>query len=446
VGSISYEYDDAGDRVGRDANGVITTYLVDPNRAYSQVLEERDGLGNLMASYVHGAELLVRRDGTGTAEYAHPDGRLSTRVLTDATGAITDSYAYDAFGRLESHVGASPNPYRFGGQYEDRDAGLYHLRARWLDPNAGRFLTTDPFGGFAGAPRTLHRYSYAYNNPVSYGDPGGAFASMASISVSAGVLSSLQSMNLSWNASAAFAFHTYSSAFSDLVKLRMDAMFKLSEATASPAELEEAYELILASGQGLQVAALRVGRDIAFGMATDGSLRLFFRAFGPLARLFGKVPGGSWLYGVGQRFFRTVASKGLQSGQKLVGGARRIGGWAWTKVKNLLPRPGKGGSPGVSGSSDWAQLSGMLRSAAKGKGNFGIGSATREQAQAMGKAWVGPGFKTASDGKTLLSADGLRQFRPPSFKPSQGKVQANFEARPPGVSQWQSNAHLDILN
>jgi hypothetical protein len=153
-------------------------------------------------------------------------------------------------------------------------------------------------------------------------------------------------MNLSWNASAAFAFHTYSSAFSDLVKLRMDAMFKLSEATASPAELEEAYELILASGQGLQVAALRVGRDIAFGMATDGSLRLFFRAFGPLARLFGKVPGGSWLYGVGQRFFRTVASKGLQSGQKLVGGARRIGGWAWTKVKNLLPRPGKATSGG----------------------------------------------------------------------------------------------------
>lgn len=62
----------------------------------------------------------------------------------------------------------------------------------------------------------------------------------------------------------------------------------------------------------------------------------------------------------------------------------------------------------------------------------------------MGEAWVGPGYRVASDGKTLVSADGLRQYRPPSFKPSLEKVQANFESRPPGLTQWQSNAHLDI--
>ncbi len=95
---------------------------------------------------------------------------------------------------------------------------------------------------------------------------------------------------------------------------------------------------------------------------------------------------------------------------------------------------------------DLAELSGKLRGAARAKGNFGIGSGTREQAQAMGEAWVGPGFKVASDGKILISADGLRQFRPPSFKPSLGKFQANFETRPVGLTQWQSNAHLDILD
>lgn len=96
--------------------------------------------------------------------------------------------------------------------------------------------------------------------------------------------------------------------------------------------------------------------------------------------------------------------------------------------------------------SDWATLSGMLRDAARGNGNFGIGAATRSQAQAMGEAWVGPGFRTASDGATLISADGLRQFRPPSFKPTLGRFQANFEARPAGLTQWQSNAHLDIVD
>jgi hypothetical protein len=95
---------------------------------------------------------------------------------------------------------------------------------------------------------------------------------------------------------------------------------------------------------------------------------------------------------------------------------------------------------------DWPELSGMLRDAARGKGNLGVGSATREQIQAMGEAWVGPGHRVASDGKTLISADGLCQFRPPSFKPSLGKVQANFESRPEGLTQWQSNAHVDVLD
>lgn len=101
----------------------------------------------------------------------------------------------------------------------------------------------------------------------------------------------------------------------------------------------------------------------------------------------------------------------------------------------------------TSAGDDVAAMSGMLRDAAKGKGNFGIGSTTAEQADAMGKARVGPNYKVASDGKTLISADGTRQYRPPSYKPNLKKVQANFERKIPGQrsKQWQSNAHLDII-
>lgn len=93
-----------------------------------------------------------------------------------------------------------------------------------------------------------------------------------------------------------------------------------------------------------------------------------------------------------------------------------------------------------------AKVSGQLVDATKGKGNFGIGTATAAEAETMGKAWVGNGYKVASDGKTLISADGLRQFRPPSFKPRLNKIQANFERRFPGqaTKRWQANAHLDI--
>lgn len=87
---------------------------------------------------------------------------------------------------------------------------------------------------------------------------------------------------------------------------------------------------------------------------------------------------------------------------------------------------------------------GILRDAVKGKGNFGLGEASAGDADALGEAWVGSGARLASDGKTLVSQDGLRQYRPPSYKPGVGKTQANFESRQVPQGQWQSNGHLDI--
>lgn len=109
---------------------------------------------------------------------------------------------------------------------------------------------------------------------------------------------------------------------------------------------------------------------------------------------------------------------------------------------------GRSGSWFAKGTSDWTKLSGQLTEATKGKGNFGIGSGTREQADVMGKARVGDGYQVASDGKTLVSLDGLRQYRPPTYKPFQQETQANFERRFPGqeTKRWQSNAHLDITD
>ncbi len=92
-----------------------------------------------------------------------------------------------------------------------------------------------------------------------------------------------------------------------------------------------------------------------------------------------------------------------------------------------------------------ARFSGMLRSAARGKGNFGIGRATAQEADDLGRAWVGEGFTTASNGTILISRDGLRQYRPPSYKPAQGRRQANLEARQRPGGEWQHNAHIDIV-
>jgi len=51
------------------------------------------------------------------------------------------------------------------------------------------------------------------------------------------------------------------------------------------------------------------------------------------------------------------------------------------------------------------------------------------RAQQIGEAWVGDGYRVASDGVTLVSKDGLRVYRPPTFKPKLGTVQANLERK-----------------
>ncbi len=118
---------------------------------------------------------------------------------------------------------------------------------------------------------------------------------------------------------------------------------------------------------------------------------------------------------------------------------------AYAYTAQLAPGPVLGVfGEAASSSATLAKYMNILRQAARLQGNFGLGEATAEEALEVGQAWVGDGATLASDGKTLISADKLRQFRPPSFKPNLGKVQANFESRPAPSGSWINNGHLDI--
>jgi len=64
------------------------------------------------------------------------------------TAAATDHYRYDGYGNLLAAQGSTPNPYRFAGEEFESDLGLYNLRARWMSPANGRFLSRDSFDGF----------------------------------------------------------------------------------------------------------------------------------------------------------------------------------------------------------------------------------------------------------------------------------------------------------
>jgi RHS repeat-associated protein len=189
---LAYSYDAENIRKSVSVDGIVTKHLVDKNRDYAQVIEERDALDNLQVAYTYGDDLISQERG-GSVSYYHYDGLGSTRALTDGSETTTDSYTYEAFGSLLRSTGTTTNSYLYTGEQFDPNLGFYYLRARYQNPENGRFVTTDPFVGFQYDPVTLHKYLYANAEPINNIDPSGEMtiaSAMTSISISS-ILSSL---------------------------------------------------------------------------------------------------------------------------------------------------------------------------------------------------------------------------------------------------------------
>lgn len=183
-GSVTFTYDGDGNRVAKTVGGLTTKYLVDSVNptGHAQVVEEIVN-GAVQRAYVFGHDLISQRQligGSWTTSYFGYDGG-SVRFLTDASGAITDTYNYDAFGALVSNTGSTPNDYLFVGEQFDANVGFYYLRARYMNPFNGRFVTRDTHEGTIFDPLTLHKYLYVANDPVNKIDPSGLF--FASVAV-----------------------------------------------------------------------------------------------------------------------------------------------------------------------------------------------------------------------------------------------------------------------
>lgn len=190
--TIDYAYNHNGIRVAKDVNGQETRYLIDANRPYAQVLEEYE-LNQLAAIYTYG-DNLISQYSNNWSFYLY-DGQLSTRQLTDKTGTVTDSYTYDAFGNQLAQTGSTINFYRYTGEQYDPNVGFYYLRARYMDPVMGRFVTQDSWEGDTFEPPSLHLYVYTHDNPVNYIDPSGHFFSIMEFSVSNAINSNLRKSN-----------------------------------------------------------------------------------------------------------------------------------------------------------------------------------------------------------------------------------------------------------
>jgi RHS repeat-associated protein len=186
--TISIKYNGDGQRVEKSVQTgpstfVVTRYLVDDRNptGFEQVLVETVVGQFAQRQYVYGLDLISQRRqltfNTFENRYYGYDGHGSVRQLTDAAGAVTDTYTYDAFGNLisQAFTGAAPTPnhYLYAGEQFDSDLGLYYNRARYLDVRTGRFWSMDPMEGLLLDPLSLHKYVYAHASPSTHLDTTG---------------------------------------------------------------------------------------------------------------------------------------------------------------------------------------------------------------------------------------------------------------------------------
>lgn len=163
----SFVYDGHGHRVEK------STATEKENSLYDQA-------GNLRVKVTEeGAEYYVRLKQESIAKlkgaetlYYQNDLLGSPKLAVNQAGEIQWRQDYSPYG-LELLESSDKDSQGYTGHQHDKALGLTYMKARYYDPNIGRFLSIDPASPEAKTPASFNRYSYAANNPYKYVDPDG---------------------------------------------------------------------------------------------------------------------------------------------------------------------------------------------------------------------------------------------------------------------------------
>ena len=190
----TYSYDANGNRTGIFVNnnfagtysydlfGKQTSYTAN-NIGYTYYTYRPDGLRHSVGSTKHiwdGSNIVAEKYGNSETYYTYGIGLIKSGeeyyvfnwhgdviALTNLTGAITKTYEYDAFGVEDDIDENDPNPWRYCGEYYDKETKTLYLRARYYDIGTGSFTQEDPIKDGS------NWYGYCMGSPVALTDPSG---------------------------------------------------------------------------------------------------------------------------------------------------------------------------------------------------------------------------------------------------------------------------------
>ena len=211
-GDTTYTYDENGNRTRKTTPQGTTTYTWDSRNRLTSITEPNgaisrftyDAFNNLIRQQVTGPagnnrtdyltddltnvirqtndsgttlsmltgrsidDTLAITTNTGAQDYIARDSINSTTATTDETGVLKQAFSYEPYGQSSKATTTTTFPVQYTGRLPVAD-GLYYYRARFYDPVAGRFLTSDPIGLAGG----LNNYNYVESNPLNWIDPWG---------------------------------------------------------------------------------------------------------------------------------------------------------------------------------------------------------------------------------------------------------------------------------
>ena len=170
---ITFTYDALGRRLSKTVGDERTRWVWDGNALLHEIKESVDG-----ASDARLTTWLTDPDNMAPLAKLGDDGRKLSVVtdylgtpteMVDEAGRLAWKAQLDIYGVPDVAVGDRADcPWRWPGQFEDPETGLYYNRFRYYDPERGNYLSPDPLG----ITGDLSTYAYVHDPTVQF-DPFG---------------------------------------------------------------------------------------------------------------------------------------------------------------------------------------------------------------------------------------------------------------------------------
>ncbi|GAA4027343.1 hypothetical protein GCM10022409_09160 [Hymenobacter glaciei] len=164
--AVTFTYDALGRRVSKNYRGVTTRWVWDGSKPLHewQQLEtcNKNPAVQELATWLfeensHALTAKLRANDNQSVVCDH----LGTPMaMYDQHGNATWEAQFDAYGAIRQGKGQPQDcPFRYQGQYEDTETGLYYNRFRYYDPKAGTYISQDPLRLWGGG----RLYAYVKN-------------------------------------------------------------------------------------------------------------------------------------------------------------------------------------------------------------------------------------------------------------------------------------------